>query len=180
MQLVGSKTSPQLIKALQAGKLAVLRTDTLYGIVASANNQVAVKQIYSAKKRSANKPLIVLISQIEQLYDKLDKGLSDFWPGANSLILPSPSAPSWLVNDDGAVAYRLPEDETLRELIDQTGPLVAPSANIEGQIPAANITEAENYFNEQVSIYVDEGEVATGQSPSKLWQLQNDSWIQLR
>jgi L-threonylcarbamoyladenylate synthase len=177
---VNSKDNHKLIKAISHGGVVVIKTDTLYGLVARADSSSAVQRIYDLKRRNPAKSLIVLIADTSQLYDQPENDLDQFWPGPNSLILPSPSAPDWLKNQDGTVAYRLPVDEELRRLIRRTGPLVAPSANLEGQLPAQNIETAFNYFGDRVQCYVDEGEVPIDQPPSKLWRWANDQWERLR
>ncbi|HET7630618.1 MAG TPA: L-threonylcarbamoyladenylate synthase [Candidatus Saccharimonadales bacterium] len=175
-----SKDNHKLIEALKNGGVAVVKTDTLYGLVTRADNQTAVAKVYKLKRRNPAKSLIVLIADVSQLYDWPKLDLSDKWPGPNSVILDSPSAPDWLKNSDGTVAYRLPDDDGLRQLLGLTGPLVAPSANLEGQPPAEDIAQAVDYFGDGVDVYVDEGEVSADQPPSKLWRLNNGEWERLR
>lgn len=178
--IVTSKENHKLIGALRTGGVAVLKTDTLYGLVGPADNHAAVAKIYKLKQRNPSKSLIVLIANTEQLFDQAAVDLTDKWPGPNSVILASPSAPDWLKNADGTVAYRLPADDSLRRLIAQTGPLVAPSANLEGRPPAQTIAEAQAYFGDNVDVYVDEGRVPADQPPSKLWRLSGANWERLR
>lgn len=178
--IVDSKDNHKLIERLKSGGVAVVKTDTLYGLVAVASHQAAVAKVYDLKQRQPAKSLIVLIAAVGQLYDQPAIDLSDKWPGPNSIIIASPSAPDWLKNQDGTIAYRLPADEGLRRLITQTGPLVAPSANLEGRPPAQTIAEAQAYFGDGVDVYVDEGPVSAGQPPSKLWRLGDDDWERLR
>ncbi|NUQ57634.1 MAG: Sua5/YciO/YrdC/YwlC family protein, partial [Candidatus Paceibacter sp.] len=75
-------------------------------------------------------------------------------------------------------AFRLPNDEYLRDLISQTGPLVAPSANLEGMPPATTIDAAEKYFGDKVDFYLDGGKAES--SPSKLIKIEGDKIIELR
>lgn len=159
---------------LKAGQIGVLRTDTLYGVVASARNSEAVERVYQVKGRTPSKSPIVLIAAIEQLIDKYDSEtlahIGGLWPGKNSVILPSAHGPRWLTRGNASIAYRLPADERLRELLQKTGPLIAPSANPEGEPPAGTVQEAIDYFGDSVDFYVDGGEVVSG-APSKLWRL---------
>src|SRR3990167_5451083 len=89
--------TPKLTEMLTEGSVGVLKTDTLYGLVARADNKQAVERIYDIKQRDDSKPLIVLISNISQLYDPLpesiDETVNGLWPGKNSIVLPAPSAP---------------------------------------------------------------------------------------
>lgn len=178
--IVKSKDNHKLLETLEVGGVAVVKTDTLYGLVGRADYQVVVNKIYQLKRRNPAKSLIVLIADVNQLYDRPELDLSDKWPGPNSVILASPSAPAWLQNADGTVAYRLPADDGLRELLRATGPLVAPSANLEGWPPAETIIQAIDYFGDGVDVYVDEGEVSADQPASKLWCLNGDIWERIR
>jgi L-threonylcarbamoyladenylate synthase len=79
------------------------------------------------------------------------------------------------------LAFRLPLSEDLRNLLLQTGPLVAPSANPEGLAPAKNITEAQNYFGppaqagNSVDLYIDGGEIVG--KASKIIRLNDDGSV---
>lgn len=156
---------------LKKGGVGVVRTDTLYGLVASATNESAVERVFAIKGRHDDKSPIVMISNTNQLFDPVDydtkEYLKEFWPGKNSVILPSRKAPGWITRGNQSVAYRLPDDMALQELINQTGPIIAPSANPQGEKPAMTIDEAKNYFGDKVDFYVDGGMV-TDETPSKL------------
>lgn len=172
-----------VITTLLAGGVAVVRTDTLYGIVALARNQTAVRRVYEIKGREATKSPIVLIDSLEQLFDSYDEAtisqVHQYWPGPNSIVLPSSNAPTWIRRDNASVAYRLPAHEALRVLIRQTGPLIAPSANPEGLLPPTTIAQAQDYFGDAVDIYVDGGEVLNA-SASSIYRLQNGNFEKLR
>ena len=60
--------SQQIIETLISGGLVVLRTDTIYGILAIASNQAAVERIYALKGRQSHKPFIQLISDSSQIF----------------------------------------------------------------------------------------------------------------
>lgn len=167
----------KLIELITNGGVGVLLTDTLYGLVAKADNERAVERVFQIKGRTPSKPPIVLVSNTSQLYDPLPESAGavtdKLWPGKNSIIFPSPSAPEWLVRGSKGVSYRLPDDEALRALLAQTGPLIAPSANLEGETPARTVAEAQAYFGDKVDFYVDGGEVVNDK-PSNLYSW-NDS-----
>lgn len=168
---------------LKKGSIGIVRTDTLYGLVAVANNDVAVERVFDVKHRNERKSPIVLISNLGQLFDVIDTSVSDrligLWPGKNSIILPSHRAPEWIMRGNGSVAYRLPDDKQLCKLINQTGPLIAPSANPEGLPPAMNIEEAKQYFGDNVDFYVDGGTV-TDDTPSRLYTFAGPTMERLR
>jgi L-threonylcarbamoyladenylate synthase len=168
---------------LRRGGVGILLTDTIYGIVALADEHAAVQRIYELKQRTPSKPPISLIGDINQLRDTYDEptlaAVRLLWPGKNTVILPTNTAPEWLTRGTNSISYRLPAKEELRRLILATGPLVAPSANPEGQEPAVTIEEARAYFGDAVDFYIDEGRV-TDNTPSKLFRLKGVGFERLR
>jgi L-threonylcarbamoyladenylate synthase len=143
---------------LRNGGVAVIPTDTLYGIVAPALNKQAVEKVYALRKRSPQKPCIILIPDIKSLElfgIKLTSDqkifLQNHWPNPLSIILPTPLKKfTYLHRDTNALAFRMPKQKALRDFLKKTGPLIAPSANVEGAPPAQTITEAKNYFGNNV------------------------------
>lgn len=163
------------IGILKNDGIGILPTDTLYGLVGSAYSQKAVERIFEIKKRDENKSLIILISSIEDL-NNFGVELSEttkifvekYWPGKVSIIFPFQNKDfSYLdKNNSGTLAFRFPAKKDLIELLQKTGPLVAPSANLQGMTPAKNITEAKEYFGDTVDFYFDEGALVS--EPSTL------------
>lgn len=168
---------------LSQGKVGVIPTDTVYGLVASIDDKLAVDRVYSIKGREYSKPCIVLISDFENLdlfgvSEQDKKRTVDYWPGAVSVVMDveekfreTPHISHLLRNGD-SLAVRLPDHEELRGLLHHTGPIIAPSANPAGAKPATTITEAKHYFADQVDFYVDGGELEN--SPSKLIRLKGE------
>jgi len=180
MQYFTSIDSPEIVDLLNAGSIGVLRTDTLYGVVARADSEQAVRRVYELKDRSEHKSPIVLVSSRTQLFDQTDSQvnalLDKVWPGPVSVIVPSALAPLWIRRDNDSVAYRLPGNQSLQRLIEQTGPLIAPSANPEGKQPAMTIKEVYEYFGDEVDFYVDGGQV-TDTNPSQLLLVGNNGGV---
>lgn len=137
-------------------------TDTIYGIVGSALNPETVEKIYSLRKRSLNKPFIILISSLDglkqfnvNLTEKQQEFLQKHWPNPLSVILPCNEEKfSYLHRGTYSLAFRMPKDEKLLGILKKVGPLVAPSANVAGGKPAETIDEAKKYFGEKVSFYM--------------------------
>lgn len=156
------------------GGVAVLATDTTYGIVGSALSEKTVNEIYRLRKRDLNKPLIVLISSRKDLkkfgvYPTAEQKeiLKGAWPGAVSIILSCPTEKfAYLHRGTNTLAFRVPEKRELQILLHQTGPLVAPSANPQGHSVARTIAEARAYFGHHVDYYQDSGTVIS--HPSRL------------
>lgn len=175
--------SAKIVNSLKNGRLVVMRTDTIYGILASALDERVVMKLYAAKNRAAGKPCIVLISDPNSVPRHSE--MIEFYTEANktptSIIVPVSDEPSWITRGGHDVAYRVIKDGPLKDVIDKTGPLLAPSANPEGQPPARNIKEAEAYFGDKVDLYVDGGEVPQSIAPSKLIRINLDGSVdQLR
>lgn len=169
-----------LIKVLKGDGIVVMPTDTLYGIVGKAENVETVNRIYTVRKRNPDKPCIILIGSVADLEkfsvkvsEEQKKVLDKNWPGPVSIILDCEDEKfSYLHRGTQTLAFRLPANEDLQNLVKETGPLVAPSANLEAFPPATNITEAKNYFGEQVDLYIDAGEVKG--NPSRVIKLNKD------
>ena len=184
MKIFDDLQDPDVAKRLRAGEVGVIRTDTLYGLVSIAADQGAVERIFTLKSRDDIKSPIVLVSSSNQLFDspsEFEKIVIDkVWPGKTSVILRSKSAPSWIERGHNTVAYRLPNVEKLQKLISQTGPLIAPSANPQGQSPAENIQEAEEYFGNTVDFYVDGGSVINAEASALIRPLDGGEVERLR
>ena len=159
----------------------MIPTDTVYGLVASALLPLAVEKLYTLKNRAHEKPCIVLISSLEDLslFDislsqKLQSVLSQYWPGPVSIALPCTSEKlAYLRRGKESLAFRLPKNETLVQLLKESGPLAAPSANPEGLPPATTVGEARGYFGDSVDFYIDGGTL--GGPPSKLISIDKDA-----
>ncbi len=173
------------IEILKNGGVGVIPTDTIYGLVGSALKPETVERISRIKNRSDGKGFIVLISSIEylkvfgvELTDNSRIFLDKYWPGKVSVIFAVPKKFEYLGKGLG-LAVRLPDREDLREMLKQTGPLVAPSANPEGLPPAKNIEDAKKYFDpsmgragNQVDFYEDGGDLES--LPSTLVRISGD------
>lgn len=183
MPRIISSLDAEFFDVMHRGGVAVIRTDTLYGIVASADNELAVNRVYTLKQRDQAKSPIVLIGSTDQLYDvpadEVAPVLDVMWPGPYSIILPSYTAPSWIRRDNGSVAYRLPAVDDLKVALQQTGRLIAPSANPEGNPPAMTVKQAVAYFGDNIDLYIDGGEV-TNSKPSTLLQFNGSRFDRLR
>ncbi len=174
------KEDDKVIELLKAGKIGVMPTDTIYGIVGSALNPETVEEIYNLRKREKDKPFIILISSIDDLKKfevRLTKEQKDFleksWPNPLSVILVvNADKFKYLHRGKNSLAFRMPKDEKLLKLLKQTGSLVAPSANLAGVKPAETIKEAKRYFGSKITFYVDGGKLKS--RPSTIVQLYED------
>ncbi|GCE12551.1 L-threonylcarbamoyladenylate synthase [Tengunoibacter tsumagoiensis] len=128
----------QAATLIQAGELVVFPTETVYGLGANALNPQAVEQIFVAKGRPFNDPLIVHIAALETLQTlvstlpPLALPLAQaFWPGPLTMIMPASSrVPGMVTAGLETVAIRMPRHPIALSLIRSAGlPIAAPSAN---------------------------------------------------
>ena len=161
---------------LKEGAIGVIPTDTLYGICTSVFSKKSVEKIYKLRKRNPNKPFIILISSLDDLKKfgvRLNpwqkKILEKMWPGKISVILKTSGDFYYLHRGTGSLAFRLPKQKLILDILKISGPVVAPSANWEGYMPAKNISEARKYFHSQV-FYLDRGNLFS--KPSSLIELR--------
>lgn len=143
------------------GEIAVIPTDTVYGVVARAADRKAVARLYTLKHREG-KPGTLVAANINQLiaigierHHLITPG--ELWPGAVSVIIPCDQNLFYLHQGTNSLAVRIPDDSRLLKLLQRTGPLLTSSANQPGEPPATIITEAKAYFGDQVDWYEDAG-----------------------
>ncbi|HVX24270.1 MAG TPA: L-threonylcarbamoyladenylate synthase [Candidatus Saccharimonadales bacterium] len=168
----------------QPGAVVVIPTDTVYGLATRAADPEAVERLYQLKKRDA-KPGTIIAANIDQLESlglkrRYLTAVEQFWPGAVSVVIPcADPVLKYLHRGQMSLAVRLPEPADLRELLQQTGPLVTTSANDPGEPTAANVTEARAYFGDQVDTYIDGGDLSNHQ-PSTIIRIVDDAIEVLR
>jgi L-threonylcarbamoyladenylate synthase len=181
MKVLTSVLDPAVIDCLKNGGVVVARTDTIYGILARADDETAVKRVFDIKGRADTKSPIVLISSYQQMFDQLPQAAYQFsiqnWPAPITIATPCHQAPWWLKRGNDEFGYRMPAVDDLRSLIEKVGPLIAPSANPEGVTPAMSIEQAIDYFSTKVDIYVDGGTV-TDNTPSQLIRVKDDGSLE--
>ena len=185
----------KLIALLAKGGVAVMPTDTIYGIVGRAQNESVVNRIYEIRKRDLHKPCIILIGDIGELdkfsvvlSEKQKKIIENYWPAfakasagkpvPTSIILDCENENlSYLHRGTKTLAFRLPAQAGLRKLLKETGPLIAPSANTEKFPASENMADAKKYFGNKVDLYMDGG-LITGKA-SKVIKLQRDGSVSI-
>jgi len=130
------------VEAIGAGRLAVLPTDTVYGLVATPYREAPVLELYRLKGRPATQPTALLASDLDLLFECMPelRGRSGtiaraLLPGPYTLVLPNPAKRfAWLCGETPeAIGVRVPElDGPGREVLDRVGALAATSANLAG------------------------------------------------
>lgn len=183
MQIYSSITDPEVIRRLQNGELAVIPGDTVYGVMGQAGRPDLAARLYEAKNREG-KPGTLIAANIDQLVTLGLKRrylvpVEQYWPGAVSVIIPCGPELEYLHLGVGGLAVRIPDDEQLLALLQQSGPLLTSSANLTGQPTAVTVDEARAYFGDTVDFYVD-GSDLSGRLPSTIVRVVDDEVEVLR
>ncbi|WP_370186046.1 L-threonylcarbamoyladenylate synthase [Aeromicrobium sp.] len=156
--------------ALEAGELAVLPTDTVYGLAADAFSPEAVQRLLDAKGRTRQKPPPVLVgapTTLEALVTEVPGWLrsmtAELWPGPLTVVCRQQPSLTWDLGDTHhTVAVRMPDHPVALGLLKQTGPLAVSSANLTGEPAATTIEDAERMLGTSVSVYLDAGQSPGG------------------
>ncbi|KRO03585.1 translation factor (SUA5) [Levilactobacillus paucivorans] len=158
--------------AIKAGQLVAFPTETVYGLGADATNEAAVKQVYLAKGRPSDNPLIVHVTgqaTVEQyaqpLSDKAQALIKAFWPGSLTLIFKlQPGALSPAVTGGlQTAAFRNPDNQVTLDLIKEAGvPLVGPSANTSGKPSPTLAKHVYHDLNGKIAGILDDGPTEVG------------------
>jgi L-threonylcarbamoyladenylate synthase len=157
-------------RAVQAGQLVVLPTDTVYGIGADAFDRTAVTDLLAAKGRGRDMPVPVLVgswSTIDGLVTYVPAQtrslIEAFWPGGLTLVVEHAPSLAWDLGDSrGTVAVRMPLHPVALELLERTGPMAVSSANRSGQAAARTAEEAQDQLAGSVQVYLDGGPATVG------------------
>ena len=183
-----SKQDIATLKSLLAtGNLLVVPTDTVYGIAADPFSAAAVDRLLTAKGRGREFPSPVLVSSISQAAALVPEipplaraFMEKFWPGALTVVLPArKDLPLDLGVTGGTVAVRQPDQSDLLQLLQENGPLAVTSANLHGLPPAQTVTQAQEYFGNKVSEYLDAGRSQIGE-PSTIVKVEEAEYSVLR
>jgi tRNA threonylcarbamoyl adenosine modification protein (Sua5/YciO/YrdC/YwlC family) len=170
----------QAAQILKKGGLAIIPTETVYGIAANMLSNRALSRLYEIKHRPKDKPFSILVSSKDRVdnfasavniaaYKLIDK----FWPGPLTLILKS---------KDGlkTVGLRMPDNRLVLNIIKNCPfPIVCPSANLCGQPAPVNFEEAIKDFGGVVDLAIDNGPTSLGKESSVV-ELNNGSLRILR
>lgn len=175
--------SKDIISAVRTGKIGVIPTDTVYGLVCAADLPEAVKRLYGVKNRDT-KPGTLIAANIDQLVDlgiprRYLTAVEQFWPNPISVVVHAGNLPKETHLENGTIAVRIPKDEKLAKSLLKTGPLLTTSANQPGEVPATTIDQAKNYFKDELDFYVDGGDFS-GRESSTIIRIIDDAVEVLR
>jgi L-threonylcarbamoyladenylate synthase len=163
-------TLDEAISFLNAHDIVALPTETVYGLAARADDEVAINKIFTTKLRPLSQPLILHVASIEMAkkyvneWTEVHQNLAEkFWPGPLTILTTKSSLVSDLVTANSPkVAIRFPRHELFVKMIDKLNcPLVAPSANPHQRTSPTKASHVEELFDKKVPV-VDGGPCSIG------------------
>lgn len=166
-----AKEIAEAAQIIKNGGLVIFPTETVYGVGANGLDEKAVANIFKAKGRKTDNPLILHISDYNMLNEiaadikPLEHKLMDaFWPGPLTIILHKKSiVPNIVSACLDTVGIRMPSNKIAQELIKLSGvPIAAPSANISGKPSGTNISDIKDEFENKVDYFIDGGDTEVG------------------
>ena len=172
----------QAAEIISRGGVIAFRTDTFYGLGANPFDVKAVRRIKELKGREESKPILVLISDRDQVHRfinqpslEFERLAAEFWPGPLTLIGATRSqVPEELTARTGTIGVRLPDDEDVRTLVKACGgALTATSANPSSEPAAKTAEEVAGYFPSGIDLIIDGG-ASRLQQPSTVLDVNGD------
>ncbi|WP_107666702.1 L-threonylcarbamoyladenylate synthase [Cyanothece sp. BG0011] len=145
----------QLIAGAKQGKVVSFPTDTVPALAAVPN---AASLIFATKKRPPDKPLILMGSSPEAIWQyvrgnpqelRIWEGVvKQYWPGQLTLVLPASELVPKTMNplDPTTIGVRIPNSIIARNILKETGCLATTSANLSGEPPIENLSEINDKF----------------------------------
>jgi len=155
------KVIGETVEVIKMGGVATVPTDTVYGLIADATNEKAVRKIFKIKKRSLKKPIPIFVKDLKMakslaiINKNQEKFLKKFWPGKVTVIVKAKNTPHqkwWGVSKDKKIGLRIPNYKLVNILLEKLNfPLTGTSANISGKPGSTKIREVLKQFENQFS-----------------------------
>ncbi len=161
-----------IVQSLYEERVVVFPTETVYGIACLAESEKAVRDLFAAKGRDFSAALPVMIAEAARLdrvarpLPGLDRLAERFWPGPLTIVLPrQPWLPAPVTANGATVGVRIPDHPLALAILRQVAkPLAVSSANLSGQPPALNATQALAQLAGRVDLILDGGDAPGGQA----------------
>jgi len=172
--------------AIKKGELVIFPTETVYGIGANGLDESAVENIFIAKGRKTDNPLILHISNIDMVNDIAKditylehKLMDEFWPGPFTIVLNKKDVvPDIVTGNLNTVGVRMPLNDIAKKLIEYSNvPIAAPSANISGKPSGTNIEDIIDELKDKVSYIIDGGDTKIGLESTVVRVIDNNIHI---
>jgi len=176
------------IEALRVGRLAVIPTDTVYGLAADGASEDAARALYAAKGRGAAQPTALLFASVELVLERLPEIpartaaiVGAVLPGPLTLVLPNPGRRFGWLNEarPEAIGVRVPDVAGPgKKVLDALGVLVATSANVPGGADPRRLADVPAEIRAATAALVDGGEL--GGAPSTVVDVTGAEPVVLR
>jgi L-threonylcarbamoyladenylate synthase len=159
------------VEILRRGGVIALPTETVYGLAANAEDELAVRRIFAIKGRPATHPLIIHLPDAEALPqwarhvpDEARRLAAAFWPGPLTLVLPrTPRATDAVTGGQDTVALRVPHHPVALAVLQALGGgLAAPSANRFGRVSPTTAEHVRADLEDEVELILDGGPCTVG------------------
>jgi len=158
-------------RIIKTGGIIIFPTRTLYGIGVDALNPKAVDRVFSVKKRSAAKPVSVLVgsmsavrSLVAEVPSSADALMEKFWPGRMTIVFKAGAqVPSNLTAGTGKIGIRVPEHPVAVKLLQSLdAPVTGTSANFSGSQGCHRIADLPSDMIGQINLILDSGSLRGG------------------
>ncbi len=175
-------------RLILAGKVVAFPTDTFYCLGADPFNLAAVSEVFRIKRRTADRPLPLLVASLDQAADLTEdpprlffKLAEKFWPGALTLVVPaSRLIPFKVTGNTGRVGLRWPRAPLAVALIAAANrPLTGTSANLTEHPACSTAAQVDLQVGEALPLILDGGP-AQGELASTVIELRGESGRILR
>ncbi len=159
-------------RVIKKGGVCAFPTETGYGLGALFDNEEALKKIFKIKKRAKEKPLLILIEDLDKapvdkkrIPEVAKRLIKKFWPGPLTLLLPAEENLSfYLTGGTGKIGVRVSSNNIAMKLVKKVSkPITATSANLSGMPLTKNINEVINQLKDDPPDYfLDGGNIKKG------------------
>ncbi len=157
-------------------------TETVYGLAANIESNVAVEKVFRLKGRDPRKPILVIAMSIKQIsaltaqFPPEAAQLSDrFWPGPLTIIFrAAPGVNKRLLGNGQSIGIRIPDNRVCLKLIELCNkPLTSTSANIAGGVNPISASEVRENFGNRLDLILDGG-IASSRIASSVLDLSTN------
>lgn len=171
------------IEVLRNGGIVIFPTETVYGIGTNAYCEKSVEKIYEIKERPEEKPLSILVSNVNEIskYAIINNSMEEqiiknFMPGPITIILEKrPEVFNYITSGKNTIGIRIPNNKIILKILEALKlPIVAPSANISGHPSGIELNEILPDFENKVDICIDGGKSELSESSTIVQVVDNE------
>lgn len=153
------------VRCLRDGGVALLPTDTVYGLAVHPERPDAIERLFVLKGRPRSTNLPIMVDKLDDLArlgvivtPEATRLMEAFCPGPVTLALGVDEArrPAWLAGRV-EVAVRIPADDIMRAVLERCGPLLVTSANLHGNATPETAPEVVAQLSEPPDFMIDDG-----------------------